>query len=188
MPKFGVVSSRRRQGSNNGWRRPPKTPSQDRTRTPSRGSAAGSCYGITVPSVGAIMRNERHDLSEGPPKDLDPADGDACIRGDKERSLAGRLWADNYDAEHDAEFREYIESGALELASQLLYNTPASSYVRQNRRGEVAASRSHDSYIRLMMGWCAQGVHKVNSWCTPFSIASRSIQHLGHKSSIRSSP
>ena len=63
MPKFGV------QGSNNGWRRPPKTPSQDRTRTPSRGSAAGSCYGITVPSLGAIMRNERHDLSEGPPKD-----------------------------------------------------------------------------------------------------------------------
>ena len=186
MPKFGEGSSRRRKGSNNGWRRPRKAPTKDTTRTPSPGSTAGSCYGLTTPLLSDIMRQPAVDQPAPPPKDLDPASGAFTVKGYAVRSMALRLWATTYGREHASEQEEYVRNGAYEKARALLANTAPSTYQQQNRSREAALSIREAKARAMRMGWCAKAAHQNNYRHIPFSMASRSIQHLGHKSSVRS--
>ena len=186
MPKFGIGPSRRRKGSNNGWRRPAKTPSKDRTRAPSPTIVAGFYQEFTPPTLDVNMTDRLVDPCEGPPEDLDPAGGVWPAAGNSVRDMARHMWNTCYGEEYVKEFNLYSQSGLLNIATQMMLHTPASSWQRQGRSGEVNAARRKDKELTLLMRRCAEAAYERNHGDIPFSIASRSVQHLGHKSSSTS--
>ena len=161
--------------------------SRDRTRTPSSTSVAGFDQDVTPPTLVGNMSDRWDDPSEGPPEDLDPAGGVRPVKGTKVRAMARRLWSTSFAHEHNEELKCYTLSGLLESASDITAarHSP-SSYLRQNRSSEIARARREDIGLSLLMRWCAESTHERNHGNIPFSVASRSVQHLGHKSSIRS--